>query len=70
MIGRVSDLAISSASTAAHNTAIRPTRSEVFLMAAAGAMNTALGTVSMTPTHSAAGQNGRRERDRRPGVPA
>ena len=52
MIGRVSDLAINSASTAAHNTAIAPTRSDVFLMIAAGAMITALGTVSMTPSHS------------------
>ncbi len=53
MIGRVSDRAISSASTAAHNTAIVPTSSEVFLMIAAGAMITALGVVSMTPSHSA-----------------
>ena len=51
-IGRVSDRAISTASAAAHNTAIRPTRSEVFLMLAAGAMMTALGTVSITPIHS------------------
>ena len=62
-IGRVSDRAISTASAAAHNTAISPTSTEVFWIAAAGAMMTAFGTVLMTATHSIAGQNGRRERD-------
>jgi hypothetical protein len=52
MIGRVSDLATSKANAAAHNTAIKPTRSEVCWMVANGAMMTACGTVSMTPTHS------------------
>ena len=58
MIGRVSDLAINTASTAAHSTAISPTSSELFRIAAAGAMMTALGTLSITRDPFAAGQNG------------
>ncbi len=51
LIGRVSELATNTASAAAHSTAIKPTSMVVFWMAAAGAMNTAFGTVSMIPTH-------------------
>ncbi len=53
---------MNTANAAAHNTAISPTSREVFWIAAAGAMKTAFGTVSMMPTHSLAGQNGGRER--------
>ncbi len=52
MIGRVSDRAISSASTAAHSTAINPTDIELFRIACAGAMKVAFGTCSITATHS------------------
>ena len=51
LIGRVSVLAMNTASAAALSTAINPTSSELFWIAAAGAMNTAFGVVSMTPTH-------------------
>jgi hypothetical protein len=52
LIGRVSELATNTANPAAHSTAINPTVMEVFLIAAAGAMKTAFGRVSITATHS------------------
>ncbi len=51
-IGRVSERATSTASTAAHNTAISPTSTEVFWIESAVIMTTAFGAVLITATHS------------------
>jgi hypothetical protein len=51
LIGRVSDRATITASTAAHSIAISPTCRVVFLIASAGAMKTAFGIVSITAIH-------------------
>jgi hypothetical protein len=51
LIGRVSEFATSTASAAAHNTAISPTRIELRWIGAAAAMKTVFGTISMIPTH-------------------
>ena len=50
-IGRVSERATITASTAAHSIATRPTISDVLRIAAAGARKTLFGTRSMMPTH-------------------
>ena len=53
MIGRVSDRAIRSANTAAHNTEISPTRTEVFRIASAGVLIAATAFVVAWPWQSA-----------------
>ena len=62
-IGRVSDRATSTASTAAHNTAIRPTSTEVFWIAAAGRHEHGVGDGLDHRDPFIAGQDGGGQRD-------
>ena len=62
LIGRVSDRATITASTAAHSIAISPTSRVVFLIASAGAMKTAFGSGLDDRDPLLAREQGRRER--------